>query len=95
MQTHLGTRLVGLDALSNEAPQDAELARFRVPLDPREVRQKLSALKREMEIHSELFEEADIRRRQEADQADEEHEQHEQVADGAEGTPDGMAQQHE
>ena len=68
VQTHLGTRLVGLDALSNEAPQDAELARFRVPLDPREVRQKLSALKREMENHSELFEEADIRRRQEAEE---------------------------
>ena len=68
VQTHVGTRLVGLDALSNEAPQDAELARFRVPLDPREVRQKLSALKREMENHSELFEEADIRRRQEAEE---------------------------
>ena len=58
---------VGLDALSNEAPQDAELARFRVPLDPREVRQKPCSQARDGEP-LELFEEADIRRRQEAEE---------------------------
>ena len=67
VQTHLGTRLVGLDALSNEAPQDAEPARFRVPLDPREVRQKLSAPSARWRTTGTLRE-ADIRRRQEAEE---------------------------
>ena len=46
MRTASGSKLMGIDALSNEKPTDAELAKFKLPLEPEEVRKKLRALER-------------------------------------------------
>ena len=46
VRTASGTKLMGIDALSNEKPTDSELARFKLPLEPEEVRKKLRGLER-------------------------------------------------
>ncbi len=63
--TKTGNRLVGLDALSNEQPTDEELGRFRFPVDPVRVREKIRSLQRAMQDHAELFEEEELRARAE------------------------------
>lgn len=68
VRTQTGSRLIGLDALSNEPTSDGELAKFRVPLDPETVRKKLRSLQRAMQEESGLFEEEELKRRVEMDE---------------------------
>ena len=50
------------------APTEGELARFKVPLDPAAVRKKGRTLRSAMLEESELFEEADLHKRQEQEE---------------------------
>jgi len=63
LRTTTGPRTVGLDALSNEAPSDAEFARFKVNLEPALVRKQIRYLQQAMQECRELFEEEDLRRK--------------------------------
>jgi len=60
LRTSVGVRLAGLDTLSNDPPTDAELERFRVPLAPLEVRQKLREVQARMAEHADLFDGAEV-----------------------------------
>ena len=68
VRTHIGNRLVGLDALSNESISSAEMGRFKVPLDPEAVRKKILSLQRAMQEDANLFEEDDMKRRYEQEE---------------------------
>ena len=68
VRTHIGNRLVGLDALSNEPITPAEMGRFKVALDPEAVRKKILSLQRAMQEDANLFEEDDMKRRYEQEE---------------------------
>uniref|UniRef100_A0A7S3EUI1 Uncharacterized protein n=1 Tax=Haptolina ericina TaxID=156174 RepID=A0A7S3EUI1_9EUKA len=85
VRTSSGSRLLGMDALSNEMPLPQELSRFKVPLQPEEVRKKLRGLERAFAQDAELFEAEELeRRRQQETRAElkrEEQIRREQAAD--------------
>jgi len=68
VRTQTGNRLVGVDTLSNEPCSDAELTKFKVPLDPEAVRKKIRSLQRAMQEDAELFEAEELRRRMELEE---------------------------
>lgn len=68
VRTATGDRLVDLSALSNQSISEAELAKFKVPLDPEQVRKKARSLQRAMLEDSSLFEEEELRVRQEQEE---------------------------
>ena len=68
VRTTTGTRMVGIDALSNEPIKDDELKKFKVPLDPEQVRKKIRGLQRQMQDDAELFEAEELQRRYEQEE---------------------------
>ena len=68
VRTATGNRLIGLDALSNAQCTEAELSKFKVPLDEAAVRKKIRSLQLAMNDSANLFEEEELRRRVEADE---------------------------
>ena len=68
VRTATGDRLVDLTALSNQPCSQVELKRFKVPLDPDAVRKKARSLQRAMLEDSSLFEEEELRVRQEQEE---------------------------
>jgi hypothetical protein len=64
----MGNRLVDLTALSNAQPTDAELGRFKVPLEPEAVRKKMRSLQRAMQEDADLFAEEELRERAEQEE---------------------------
>jgi len=68
VRTQTGNRLVDITAISNVTCTDLELSRFKVPLDPEEVRKKIRGLQQAMRDESEHFEAEDLRIRQELEE---------------------------
>uniref|UniRef100_A0A7S0IXY8 Plus3 domain-containing protein n=1 Tax=Calcidiscus leptoporus TaxID=127549 RepID=A0A7S0IXY8_9EUKA len=68
LRTSTGERMVGIDCLSDQQPDDHELSRFKVPLEPAVVRQQIRALQRAMQESRNLFEEEDLRRKMEEEE---------------------------
>ena len=68
VRTQVGSRLVGIDALSNEPITESELLKFKVPLDPDQVRKKIRSLQRAMQEDAELFKEEELKQRYEQEE---------------------------
>lgn len=68
LRTSVGTRLAGLDTLSNDAPSEAELQRFKVPLNPVHMRKHMRKVQAAMSEHAEKFDEQDLQRRAEEEE---------------------------
>jgi len=68
VRTATGDRLVDLTALSNLPVNEAELAKFKVPLEPHIVREKVRKLQRAMEDDADLFEDEELRVRKEQEE---------------------------
>jgi len=83
VRTASGSKLMGIDALSNEKPSDAELARFKVPLDPEEVRKQLRALERAFANDADLFEQEEMEQRHAQESKAEEKRAQQEAAEAA------------
>jgi len=68
VRTATGDKLVDLTALSNQPMTEAELAKFKVPLEPEVVRRKARSLQRAMLEDASLFEGEELRLRQEQEE---------------------------
>ena len=64
LRTVTGVRLSGVDTLSNEAPTDEDLARFKVAIVPVEARRRLRTSANLMRDHSDLFAAEEMERAQ-------------------------------